>query len=226
VDCAEAVSMLDELALDVLPGDRRTPLLHHLEECPACRQLLDELSETADALLLAGPVTTPPVGFQDRVLDRVRAPRAAARPASGWRSAATRRQVRLRVFAAAAAAVVLLVLGGVAGAQFGRSGSEEAGGPEFRTVQLVSATCSDIGDVSTYLGPPAWIFMRLDGALPNGVYQCVIDTDAGRTVPIGKLWATNGHGAWGERVDVDPGRVETARMLDSSGKTVATAALR
>jgi hypothetical protein len=93
-------------------------------------------------------------------------------------------------------------------------------------VQLISSTGSDIGDVSTYLGPPAWFFMRLDGALPNGVYQCVIDTDAGRTVAIGQLWATNGHGAWGERVDVAPGHVKTARLVDASGATVATATLR
>jgi len=237
VDCAEAASMLDELALDVLPGDRRAALLHHLEECPPCRQLLDELSETADALLLAGPVVAPPAGFEDRVLERLRTPRSSApaapaalapRPAAG-RSSVPRRPARVRLFAAAAAAAALLVVGGVAGAQFGRShpksgeGAESAS--EFRTVQLISTTGSDIGDVSTYLGHPAWFFMRLEGALPNGVYQCVLDTDAGATVPIGKLWATNGHGAWGERVSVDPAHVTTARLLDSSGATVATATL-
>ena len=44
-------------------------------------------------------------------------------------------------------------------------------------------------------------------------------------MPIGTLWATNGHGAWGERVSVDPAHVKTARLLDSSGATVATATL-
>ena len=82
MDCSEAATMLDELALDVLPGDRRTALLNHLEECPGCRQLLDELSETADALLLAGPVAAPPPGFEDRVLERIQAPRARAQSAS------------------------------------------------------------------------------------------------------------------------------------------------
>jgi len=233
VDCADAAPMLDELALDVLPGDRRAALLRHLEECPRCRQLLDELSETADALLLAGPVAAPPAGFEDRVLERVRTPRSSApaalapRPAAG-RSAGPRRRARVRLFAAAAAAA-LLVVGGVAGAQFTRSrsgsGDSAESASEFRTVQLISATGSDIGDVSTYLGHPAWFFMRLEGALPNGVYQCVLDTDAGGTVPIGKLWATNGHGAWGERVSVDPAHVKTARLLDASGATVATATL-
>ena len=213
MDCSEAATMLDELALDVLPGDRRTALLNHLEECPGCRQLLDELSETADALLLAGPVAAPPPGFEDRVLEQIQAPRARA-------------QTRLRLFAAAAAAALLLAVGGVAGARFGRSGEGGDSGHEFQTVQLISTTGSDIGDVSTYLGPPAWFFMRLDGALPNGTYRCVLDADDGHTVSVGRLWASSGHGAWGEHVSLDPRHVKTARLLDSTGATVATARLQ
>ena len=213
MDCSEAATMLDELALDVLPGDRRTALLNHLEECPGCRQLLDELSETADALLLAGPVAAPPPGFEDRVLERIQAPRARA-------------QTRLRLFAAAAAAALLLAVGGVAGARFGPSGEGGDSGHEFQTVQLISTTGSDIGDVSTYLGPPAWFFMRLDGALPNGTYRCVLDADDGHTVSVGRLWASSGHGAWGEHVSLDPRHVKTARLLDSTGATVATARLQ
>ena len=64
--------------------------------------------------------------------------------------------------------------------------------------------------------------MRLEGALPNGTYQCVLDTDDG-TVPIGSLWAHDGRGAWGEHVRVDPGHVTVARLVDSHGTTVATA---
>jgi Putative zinc-finger len=214
VDCSEAGSMLDELALDVLPGDRRAALLNHLEECPGCRRLLDELSETSDALLLAGPVAAPPAGFEDRVLERIQTPRVRARA-----------QARFRLFAAAAAAVVLLAVGGVAGAHFRRTGEGDSG-QDFRTVQLISTGGSAIGDVSTYIGPPAWVFMRLDGGLPNGTYQCVLDADDGQTVPVGRLWATSGHGAWGERVGLDPRHVKSARLLDSTGSTVATALLR
>ena len=212
VDCSEAGTMLDELALDVLPGDRRATLLDHLEECPGCRHLLEELSETADALLLAGPVAAPPAGFEDRVLGRVQAPRVRARA-----------QARLRLFAAAAAAAVLLAVGGLAGARLGRSGDDA--GRELQTVQLIATTGQAIGDVSTYAGPPAWFFMRLEGSLPNGTYQCVLDADDGRTVPIGSLWAANGRGAWGEHVSLDPGHVKAARLVDARGATVATARL-
>lgn len=232
MDCSEATALLDELALDVLPGDRRAALLAHLEACPACRDLLDDLSETADALLLAAPAAEPPPGFLGRVLEQMQGPRAASsRPGDAPNAADNIRSIgrggrprsrpaRTRLLAVAAVAAVLLGIGGLAGAQFGRSSDD---GHELATVQLISATGADIGDVSTYGGAPAWFFMRLEGPLPNGVYQCVVDVDDGRTVPIGKLWASNGHGGWGEHVALDLHHVKAARMLDSNGVTVATA---
>jgi hypothetical protein len=225
MDCSEAGTMLDELALGVLPGDQRTALFQHVDECPACRRLLDELSESADALLLAAPVATPAAGFEDRVLERVAAAREAggglhAGASGSGRAPAVRRSARIRTFAAAAAVVALLAVGGVAGARLGGNGDN---GHEFQTVQLISATGADIGDVSTYAGPPAWFFMRLEGNLRNGTYQCVLDTDDGRTVGIGSLWAHDGHGAWGEHVRVAPRHVKAARLVDSDGTTVASA---
>ena len=225
MDCSEAGAMLDELALGVLPGDQRAALLHHLEQCPACWRLLDELSESADALLLAAPVAAPPPGFGDRVLERIDDIRAASggrspAPAGNGRAAAVRRAAHRRMFAAAAAVVALLAVGGVAGARLGGSGDN---GHDFHTVRLISATGGDIGDVSTYAGPPAWFFMRLEGNLRNGTYQCLLDTDDGRTVAIGSLWAHDGRGAWGEHVRVDPGHVKVARLVDSDGTTVARA---
>jgi hypothetical protein len=227
MDCSEAGTMLDELALDVLPGDRRATLLAHLEDCAGCRRLLDELSESADALLLAAPAVTPPAGFEDGVLERVRAAQSEgrrvrpARAGSSW-AAGKGRPARVRLLAAAVAAVVLVVLGGVAGARLGGNGE----GRELRTVHLISATGTEIGDVSTYGGSPVWVFMRLEGPLPNGTYRCVLDTDDGRTVPIGSLWAHDNRGGWGEQVTVDPDHVTAARLVDAGGATVATARMR
>jgi len=258
MDCSDAETMIDELALDVLPGDQRAALLAHLEECAACRRLLDELSESADGLLLAAPEVVPPAGFEDRVLARVSAAQAAGAPAGArWRRpagadragraglgsgragrgagragsswgavadgpAAGRRAARVRLVAAAAAAVVLVTVGGLTGARLGGNGD----GHELQTVRLISAGGATIGDVSTYGGSPAWFFMRLDGPLPNGTYHCVLDTDDGRTVAIGSLWAHDDKGGWGEHVSVDPRHVKAARLVDSGGATVATATIR
>jgi putative zinc finger protein len=223
MDCSEADAMLAELALDVLPGDQRAALLAHVEQCPNCRQVLDELTETADDLLLAGPAAAPPAGFEDRVLERIEGSRGRA-----GRGRRERAPLRRPAWAAAAAAVVLLMTGGVAGAVIARSagGSGEAA-EEFRTVQLISTSGADIGDVSTYTGDPSpWFFMRVEGDVPDATYRCVLDMDDGRTVAIGRLWAVKGHGGWGEHLSVDPRRAVAARLLDPKGATVATARLR
>jgi hypothetical protein len=214
MQCSEAEPMLDELALDVLPGDQRAAILAHVEQCERCRGILDQLTVTADDLLLAGPVAAAPAGFDARVLARIDESRRS-RPGR-----------RLPVWAAAAAAAVFLFLGGVTGAAIGRSTGRSTGEAEqFRTVQLVSTSGADIGDVSTYAGSSPWFFMRVEGPLPDATYRCVLDMDDGRTVEVGRLWAVKGHGGWGDRLSVDPRHATAARLLDPDGGTVATARL-
>jgi hypothetical protein len=220
MDCSDADLMLDELALDVLPGDRRAALLAHVEECPNCRRLLDQLTETADGLLLAGPEAAPPPGFEDGVLARI---------GEGDRRRRDRKALRLSAWTASAAAVVLLVIGGLTGAMIGRStGGPGESGEQLRTVQLISASGADIGDVSTYSGDPSsWFFMRVESdGVPDATYRCVLDMDDGTTVAIGRLWAVKGHGGWGDHLTVDPRHAVAARLLDPKGSTVGTARLR
>ena len=220
MDCSDADLMLDELALDVLPGDRRAALLAHVEECPNCRRLLDQLTETADGLLLAGPEASPPAGFEDRVLARI---------AQGDPRRRDRKALRLPAWTASAAAVVLLVVGGLTGAMIGRStGGPGESGEQLRTVQLISTSGADIGDVSTYSGDPSsWFFMRVESdGVPDATYRCVLDMDDGTTVAIGRLWAVKGHGGWGDHLRVDPRHAVAARLLDPKGSTVGTARFR
>jgi hypothetical protein len=218
VDCSEATAMLDELALDVLPGDQRTAVLAHVEECGDCRQVLDELCEAADELLLAAPTVEPPAGFGDRVLERTQG--------QGRRADVAPPRRRLPVWMAAAAAAVFLVLGGVTGAVVGRSTGDGDSGKRFRTVQLISTTSgADIGEVWTYASRPSWVFMQVDKEVPDGTYRCMLEMDDGSTVPIGRLYAVKGNGGWGEHVDVDPRRARQARLLDRDGTVIATAQL-
>ncbi len=219
MDCSEANSMLDELALDVLPGDRRAALLAHVEECPNCRHLLDQLSETADALLLAGSVTTPAAGFDERVLANI----AGARSRGRGRADRARAQVRLPVSAVAAAVAALLMVGGLGGAVIS-SDRVEGSNRRFRTVNLIAAGGADVGDVTTYYGRSPWYFMQLKG-VPDDTYQCVLELDDGRTVPLGKLRTVGGQGGWGDRVTLDASHATVARLVDSHGNTVATARL-
>jgi hypothetical protein len=221
MDCSAAESLLDELALDVLPGERRAALQAHVEQCPNCRHLLDELSETADALLLGGPASAPVAGFDDRVLANIAGARSRRRSPGGR----ARSQVRLPVAAAAAVVVALLMVGGLGGALIGRKSDSGGSGRRFRTVDLIAAGGADIGDVSTYYGRSPWYFMQLKGALPDGTYRCVLELDDGRSIPLGRIQTVGGQGGWGDRVTVDAGHAALARLVDSQGQTVATARL-
>jgi len=213
MSCQQLAEVADELALDVLPGDLRALALEHLDECHACRAMVEELSETADALLLAHGGTEPPAGFEERVLARI-----AAEPTGLGR---TRRRPPLL---AAAAAIVVAALVGV-GALALRPGSDRSAGDELseRHVQLISVTGGPVGDVSAYPGRPAWFFMRVDRGVTPGTYECVLDVSGGRTVHVGSLTVTEGKGAWGQALTIPPSNVHDARLVAPDGSTVATA---
>ena len=206
--CAELAEIADELALDVLPGDVRALALEHLDDCVACRAVVEALSETADALLFARGPMEPPPGFADRVLARLATEQPAPR----------RRPWRLAVLAAAAAVVIvagLLVVGFP-----GRHSADD----RMRTVRLISTNGQVVGDVSAYADRESWFFMRVNHGVAAGTYHCVLDVAGGPTIPIGSLTVTDGKGAWGESLTIDVAHVHDARLVAPDGSTVATAA--
>ena len=163
-------------------------------------------------------MVAPPPGFDDRVQARIGDARGRGRRG--------RAQVRLPAFAAAAAAAALLAIGGIAGATMGRSADGGGnGGRRFQTVDLISTTWRRHRRRLDLLRPVPWYFMQLEGPLPDGTYQCVLEMDDGGTVPLGRLSAVAGQGGWGDRVSVDSRHAKIARLVDSRGKTVATARL-
>jgi hypothetical protein len=213
--CMELSAVAEELALDVLPGDVRALALEHLDDCPSCRALVEDLSETADELLFAHGGIEPPAGFQERVLARL-----AAEPT-------TLRRPRRRVpILAAAAAVIVAALVGVGGFVL-RSGSHGAPAASAelteRHVALISVSGTPVGDASAYTGRQAWFFMRVDRGVPSGTYQCVLDVSGGHLIRLGSLTVTGGKGAWGESLSVPASDVRDARLVTPGGRTIATA---
>src|SRR3954452_19634464 len=71
--CAEMDPLAPEIALGIVTGDERATALVHLEDCPLCRQLVDDLSAVADDLLLLAPEAEPPIGFEARAAARIAA---------------------------------------------------------------------------------------------------------------------------------------------------------
>jgi hypothetical protein len=219
--------LIDELALDVLPGELRGRALEHLEGCALCRGRVEELSESADDLLFAYEPAEPPDGFEARVLNRLASERVQAEEVRGR---PRRRSWRIAVaVAAAAAAIVGLALAGssvVSGGATSRSHLAAPRHADLRTVALIAADGRRIGDASTYSGTPAWVFMRVDHGTESDTYQCVLDIAGGKSVWIGPMVISRGEGGWGEHVNVDARDLRAARLVDDTGLTVATATFR
>jgi hypothetical protein len=215
--CDEIEPELGELALDVLPDDRRGAVLDHVGVCLGCRALLLELSATADAVLLACPAAEPSPEFDAAVLAGIGSARGPGWPPVGSR--ASRRRSRRSVVAALVAAA-LLVAGGLA------VGARLHDPDDLRTASLVSTAGGGIGDAVAYAGPPAWVFMRVDRALPDGTYRCVVTADGGPPLEVGSLVVVAGQGSWGRRLAADPDRLRTARLETGDGTVVAAASFR
>jgi hypothetical protein len=62
---------LTDLAIGGLHGPPRDTLLRHIASCADCAAELDHLEQLVDSLLLMGSEIDPPVGFEDRLLERV-----------------------------------------------------------------------------------------------------------------------------------------------------------
>jgi hypothetical protein len=137
---------------------------------------------------------------------------------------------RRRTALAAAAAVAILVGGTAAGVTVidhnGSSGhSEVADQSSLRSGQFMAATGQQVGQVYTYSGNPSWVFMNVDASGANGTYTCELKLANGTTVPLGQFDVHDGIGEWAHTVAVDVRQISTARLVSSSGATLATAKL-
>jgi hypothetical protein len=209
-DCAEIVENAAELAFDVLPGDLRAEALVHLDHCATCRVLVDELSQTADTLLLATDPAEPPPGFHTRTTGLFPSGQPRRRP---WRP-------RLLV---ATAVLVVAVAGALFASGMTRTGHHATADRDLRTVRLTSTDQRHIGDASAYRESPAWFFMRVTRGEPDGTYRCVLILDHGQLRTLGRLVVSHGTGAWGEHLHLDIHHVHAAQLVDAAGHAVATA---
>jgi hypothetical protein len=219
--CEQLREIGAELALGVLPAKERAGAMDHLEHCPGCREYVHELVATADALLDLVPGSEPPVGFEDRVIDRLGL-------SSGRRP---RRRVRWRRFAlAAAAAAAGLALGGggwVLGAYAGRPAPVA---PIVSPVQpqLVTARLAHGGEsrgqVFLYTGASPWLYMTVEAAGHSGTVRCVLYRADGSTVQVGSfLLSKDGYGAWGAPYSAGTAPVTSVRLLTPDGSVLADA---
>jgi hypothetical protein len=225
-ECAAVEDDLVELALGSLTGKQRVITLAHLDQCPRCSAEVEELSAAADELLHLAPLTEPPLGFEARVFERLG---LRARPSDPWARLTEWLGSRPRLGLALGALAVVAVLG--IGALVGYGTTNRGGAGSYQAVQAgleVAHFRSDgrtVGEVMVYAGNPTWLFMYVDNQSWSGELRCQVVLDHGPTITLGDFWPSQGKGAWAASVSEPAGRLREARVVNASGRVLATASL-
>jgi hypothetical protein len=232
--CDDHAENLAELALGILTGRARAATLAHVDSCPRCAEELEQLSHAADAVVSVAPEIEPPMGFEVRLFGRMgltEAPAAFEVPQSARKRALAQWSSRLpRWVLASAAAVIALALGLGIGWSTGSSpnGGTPRQGPAGAEVAVgnLTANGTSVGSVNTYGGSKPWMIVTLADSWSDGKVTCEVVTKDGVTHEVGSFTAKDGYGAWGAPLRVAPQDVQEAEVVSSTGKVIATAALR
>ena len=226
VDCERVTERAEELALDLVDEPERSELLRHVDSCPRCRALLDELSATADQLTLVAAEAEPPPGFEARAVAVMSPDSPLAR--------VPRRPRRRRVLLAAAAAA-LVVVAAVGGVLVGRSSSpkdqraselDRVGVERLAAAPLRTADGARVGDAMLLDSSPPSLWMSLDDAKAGERYRCEVVLADGTHVVVGE-WSPRGTShTWSIELDPASAGATQLRVSDEGGKNVAVAHLR
>jgi hypothetical protein len=209
--CGAIVDDLAEMALGTLQGRRRSEVLDHVAACASCRAELDQLSKVTEVLQSLAPPMQPPLGFEMRLAERLRA------------SSAPQRQRFPRAWVLAAAAAVVLVLAlGVTVALVGRESSEASTVSGLTSADLTSQG-KVIGSVLVSAENPGWMLVSTDGVPWTGPVRCEVTLVGGESHTIGTFSVSGGYSVWVAPLPEHTGRVQSARLIDSTGAVLATA---
>lgn len=214
VSCEVFRDEVAELAVGVAAAATSDRLLAHARECAACQTLLDESTVVADHLLHLAPGWEPPAGFEVRALAGMRAGDAVVAPA--------RRRRRGPVLVAAAAALVVVsTLGGLA---LGRATAPSSS----TSADVVSARGSRVGtvEVATVSGRTLLVLTMPEPATWPGTWTCELQSSDGDWVAVGSWRADEVRGGvWATGIEPALASAGRMRVLDGTGRLVATAAL-
>lgn len=201
---------LAEHTLGILDGRARAELLAHVEGCEECAAEMAELTATVDALLHVPAGAEPPVGFESRVIERIRASRPAVigrrRTSPAWLSAA------------AAVVVLAFGVGWTLDHVTTSSPVQAVGTMEQRSLQ---AAGHDVGLVYAYTGQPSWMFVTVNAPTAPGLVRCVVITKSGQRAFVGTFTLVGGKGDWGTALPVSISSVRGIELTTTSGTVVA-----
>jgi hypothetical protein len=210
IGCDAVAANAPELALGLVDGQDRAVLLDHVRACPHCQVLVADLAETGDLLTMLAPEAEPPVGFGERVVDAITAPRRRAR---------RRRAVALGITAAAAAILAVVVVRVVDA----RRDDVSAVAPALRTAPVVDAAGLKVGSVAISGTAPVAVGVTVDYAIPDGGYTLVIRNAHGSDDVLGSIDVIDGTGTWKGEVELPTGTPVRFAMVDEAGTQVCGA---
>jgi hypothetical protein len=220
---------LAELALGGLDGRSRSEALEHVATCPRCRATLDDLTSVTDSLLQLAPEVEPPLGFELRLVEKLRAQDAEKPRSDAVKHRATERQRQARWFrratplVAAAAALLLLGIGlGSLVTSRGNQNPVQSASPNLTTAALTSHG-HVLGEAITSPGNPAWMFMTINENAWSGKVKCEITLAGGKVQTVGVFTLSDGYGAWGAPLTSPARDVRSARLVAADGTVVASA---
>jgi hypothetical protein len=98
-------------------------------------------------------------------------------------------------------------------------------GSDIRTGTFNTLDSQVTGQVVAYNGTPSWVFMKVSVPNYNGKIICTLEGGAGSTLATGAFTLHNGVGDWSKTIHMDIGQLQGARLVTSTGTTVATASL-
>jgi hypothetical protein len=209
LDCERLHELAAELSLGVLPGRDRAEALAHVQECPACEAYLRELTGIGDRLVGLAPAVEPPVGFEQRVLDRI-----------GVTTTARRTRPR-RLLVTAAAVLVLAAVGAL-----GWVGHGVLHRPDPESVLKTAEIESDghwIGEAYAHTDTRSWLYVEVSSLPANGTVSCQLRLRDGRVINVGAFPVTGGAAQWGGPAPMIGTGPAEVRILAADGTVIGTA---
>jgi hypothetical protein len=191
-----------EFALGVLPGRDRARAVAHLHGCPACEQHVRELTALSDRILGLVPGAEPPVGFEQRVMDRL--------------GLSTGRRRRRRLLVAAAAVLLTIAVGALGWIARDVFHHEVVSAPIEAGGQLV-------GEAFAYTETRSWIYVELSTLSTTGPVDCQVRLRDGRVLMVGTFPVVGGAAQWGGPAPLAEADLEEIRIFAPDGSLIGTA---
>jgi hypothetical protein len=214
--CAEVRELAPELALGILGGAERAEVVLHVNGCARCQAYVAELTEAADAIPQLVPEREPPVGFEDRVLHRLR---------EGGRR--TRRRWVASIAAAAAAAAIFSITvvrvvesGDDTPVADGPVATSTAGAPSTQVAVAMEGQAGNAPVGWAYIANHHGVAVSVSYGIESGRYQIQVHPAKGSGTTIGLMTVDANRGSWTGRSEQALGSGSRIALVDATGHEV------